>query len=436
MAKRKGNTPPGDENRDDSQGQPEPDKAPEGEPTGLPAPEIPPGAGHPDAPTPADPGPIPGPGPVDPPAAPAQADAPAEPAEPRPEELKTAVVTLHEQNLALQAALKEAQRLLAVRRRNDDKLAQSARRMRRLREEAETKKKASDAAKKAAEQAEAEHLELEEELRTGQQQLPFDEPDEGPSREEAGLDAPGLSPVKQIIKAKMDEVALRKANEREADELPPEGETAHDLADPKAVPVEVLGEHGLAAKYVKVLKKREFHTIGDIARWTAPPPEGKGKRLRDIAGIRDKGQDEMINALDSFWAAAKARAAQAQADAPPPAEGEAPADNSWEAVPIEALDIAIGVVDILKRFTFDPPLDTMGGLIGFVSMGNELASIQGMTPIRCQSLNKAIIKLFTEREAAGLPVPPPPDDAQAQAPPEGGPPADPPAEPPADDAAA
>lgn len=341
---------------------------------------------------PAEPGPPPGD-----PTVPAVDTTEAVPTTPELSELDKALAELerirqenetirHASEIVLQEN-KTLKKLVNQDKTNKKLLAQSSKEMKEAFEKADRDKKTSDASKKHAEQLQAAHLKLEEDLRTGQQSLPFDDPDEGDTLATAA-EGFAFEQMEDANKAKSEP-----DKEDPADQVATEGADAGD--DPSGFKVEILAEFGLASKYIKALVKKGFLTIGAIGKWTNPIAKGGGgKLLRDIPGIRDKGQDEMIDALDAFWA--KYRPQDGSKD-----KGE----PTWEVLGLESLSLSPAIVDILDRFKWDPPLTTVGALFAFHAAGNTWSQIPGMTDKRCHMLDQAIANLMAARQAIGLPVP-------------------------------
>lgn len=86
-----------------------------------------------------------------------------------------------------------------------------------------------------------------------------------------------------------------------ADDLPA-SPLAHGVAEDDAwrsVPLDSLDLPRLA---LTVLEHENIRTVGDLADWSAPPPQGKGRRLVDIDGIGEATAEKIDEALERFWA--------------------------------------------------------------------------------------------------------------------------------------
>jgi hypothetical protein len=73
--------------------------------------------------------------------------------------------------------------------------------------------------------------------------------------------------------------------------------------DWKTVPLNHLGINvELHTSILKAFGDANLFTVGDLAKWSQPRPQGKGKRLIDIDAIGQSKADAIERALEEFWA--------------------------------------------------------------------------------------------------------------------------------------
>jgi hypothetical protein len=188
-------------------------------------------------------------------------------------------------------------------------LTESRDKVRRLKERAVEAREAASAAKKSFEAAQEAHLELEEELLTGQQRLPFPPP-------EADAEAPA-APEDTIEVEIPDELTWRY--------------------------VELSSLPGLTAGILAKLEAAGITTMGELSDYSKPLVSGYCRGLTDIDGIGQAAAEKIADAATAFFAewAAKQRQAlnDAVCEAVTATEAERGESLDWEFADSGDLDI-------------------------------------------------------------------------------------------------
>lgn len=122
----------------------------------------------------------------------------------------------------------------------------------------------------------------------------------------------------------------------------------------------------LAPSILDALAERELLTVGDLADWSAPRPQGKGQRLIDVPGIGPGKAGQIEEALEEFWsrravdarqgldsavaeAVRETEAEQAGAPGPFPARPELTDANAWRLAPLADLGLAAHLLEACER---------------------------------------------------------------------------------------